>query len=63
MTGDLPSVICSPAKVYLQAGVVVGGTVVTGALVVGAFGSALVGIILQLTPLRTLKSSIAMSPV
>ena len=42
---------------------VVGGTVVTGALVVGTFGSALVGIILQLTPLMTLKSSIAMSPV
>ena len=41
---------------------VVAGTVVTGALVVGEFGSALVGIILQLTPLRTLKSSIAMSP-
>lgn len=42
---------------------VLGGTVVTGALVVGEFGSAFVGIILQLTPLRILKSSIAMSPV
>lgn len=45
-----------------RGGVVVVPAVVRGAEVVSAFGEALNGVIWQLTPLKILKSSIAMSP-